>query len=81
MAMRTAREATERTIRLAELHVAQQEARVEQQKRLIATLEADGHTELANTAYQLLTEMTILLARMRDGLAHAEARLMAREGR
>jgi hypothetical protein len=79
--MRTAREATERTIRLAELHLAQQEARIEQQKRLIWSLEADGHAEMARDARQLLGEMAILLGRMEDELAQAQERLLAREGR
>jgi hypothetical protein len=76
--MRTAQEATERTIRIAELHLAQQEERIERQKRLIASLEADGHTEMAQTARQLLMDMTVLLANMDDDLAQAEARWVAR---
>lgn len=78
--MRTAREATERTIRLAKLHVAQQEERIKRQKKLIASLEADGHAEMAQAARQLLTDMAILLANMDDDLTQAEARLTAREG-
>lgn len=78
--MRTASEATERTIQLAELHVAQQEERIERQKKLIASLEADGHAEMAQAARQLLTDMAILLANMDDDLTQAEARLTAREG-
>jgi hypothetical protein len=78
--MPTAREATERTIRLADLHLLQQEARIERQKQLIWSLEADGHAELARDARQLLGEMTLLLGRMQDELAQAEERLMAREG-
>ena len=79
--MRTAREATERTIQLAELHVAQQEERIERQKRLITSLEVDGHMEMADAARQLLTEMAILLACMQDDLGQAQERLIAREGR
>jgi hypothetical protein len=79
--MRTAQEATERTIRLAELHLAQQEERIERQKRLVASLEADGHTEMAQKARQLLVDMTVLLANMDDDLAHAEARWIARKAR
>jgi hypothetical protein len=78
--MRTAREATGRTIRLAALHIAQQEERIERQKSLIASLEAAGHTELAQAARQILTDMTVLLANMKDDLAQAEARRMTREG-
>src|SRR5215831_300013 len=37
------RQAAERTMRLAEQHVAQQEQRIEQQKNLISSLEVDGH--------------------------------------
>lgn len=77
--MRTAQEATERTIRLAELHLAQQEERIERQRRLIASLEADGHIEMAQKARQLLTDMTVLLANMDEDLAQAEARWMARK--
>jgi hypothetical protein len=77
--MRTAQEATERTIRLAELHLAQQEERIERQRRLIASLEADGHIEMAQKARQLLMDMTVLLANMDEDLAQAEARWMARK--
>jgi hypothetical protein len=76
--MRTAKEAAEHTMRLAELHLAQQEERIERQKRLITSLEADGHTEMAQTARQLLMDMTVLLANMDDDLAQAEARWVAR---
>jgi len=77
--MRTEREATERTISLAELHLAQQEERIERQKKLIASLEADGHAELAQTARHLLSEMAVLHGQMYDDLKQAEARLAARE--
>jgi hypothetical protein len=66
---------------VAELHIAQQEARIEQQKALISSLEADDHAEMAQAARQLLREMTDLLARMHDELKDAQARLSAREGR
>jgi hypothetical protein len=78
--MRTAREVTERTIHLAELHIAQQEARMERQKKLIESLEADGHADMAEAARHLLSEMAVLLARMHDELAQAQGRLIAREG-
>lgn len=67
-------------MRLADLHIAQQEDRIERQKRLITLLEVDGHTDMAVTARQVLTEMTILLAQMQDDLARAEERLMGRKG-
>jgi len=57
--MRTTREATERTIRLAGLHLVQQEARIERQRQLIWSLEADGHVDLARDARQLLTGSAI----------------------
>jgi cytochrome P450 len=75
--MRTAKEAAEHTMRLAELHLAQQEERIERQKKLIASLEADGHTEVAQAARQLLMDMFVLLANMDDDRAEAEARWMA----
>jgi hypothetical protein len=75
--MRTAREATERTIRLAELHLVQQEVRIERQRELISLLDADGHVELARNARQLLAEMTILLDQMQDDLTQAETRMKA----
>jgi hypothetical protein len=75
--MRTAREATERTIRLAELHLVQQEVRIERQRELISLLDADGHVELARNARQLLAEMTILLDLMQDDLMQAETRMKA----
>ena len=75
--MRTPREATERTIKLAKQHIAQQESRIEQQQQLLASLESEGHTDMANAARQLLDEMMILLARMHDDLNQAEARLKA----
>jgi hypothetical protein len=75
--MRTAKEAAEHTMRLAELHLAQQEERIERQKRLITSLEADDHTELAQAARQLLVDMAVLLATMDDDLAQAEARWIA----
>jgi hypothetical protein len=78
--MRTVREAAEHTMRLAEQHLAAQEERIERQMRLIASLEADGHTELAQAARQLLVDMADLLATMQDDLAQAEARWMAQEG-
>jgi hypothetical protein len=78
--MRTAKEAAEHTMRLAELHLAQQEQRTERQKRLIASLEADGHTEVAQAARELLMDMFALLANMDDDRAKAEARWMAQEG-
>jgi hypothetical protein len=43
--MRTPREATERTIKLAK-H-AQQESRIEQQQQLLASLESAGHMDMA----------------------------------
>lgn len=67
--------ATERTIRLAKLHIAQQENRIERQIQLIAELEADGHIETTREARQLLKEMNIFLARMEDDLSQAEQRL------
>jgi hypothetical protein len=42
------------------------------------SLEADGHTEMAQTARRLLMDMTVLLANMDDDLAQAEARWAAR---
>jgi hypothetical protein len=77
MAMRTAKEAAEHTMRLAELHLAQQEERIERQKRLIASLEADDHTEMAQAARQLLMDMLVLLANMDDDFAEAKARWLA----
>jgi hypothetical protein len=38
------------------------------QKKLIATLEADGHAELARIAGDLLSDMATLLGRMYDDL-------------
>lgn len=72
---RTLQDATERTIRIAKLHIVQQEARIERQERLIASLEADGHIDMVREARQLLTEMNSLLARMQNDLALAEKRL------
>ena len=71
--------ATGRTMRLAELHVAQQEARIERQKELITSLEADGHVHLAQDARQILVDMTILLGQMHDDLMLAQARMKAWE--
>ena len=79
--MDAGRKATERTMRLADLHVAQQEARIERQRELISSLEADGHVYLARDARQLLVEMTILLGRMHDDWMLAQARMKARETR
>ena len=42
---RIPRAATEHTIRLAKLHIVEQENRIERQIQLIAELEADGHVE------------------------------------
>ena len=77
----TAREATERAIRLAELHLAQQEARIERQRQLVWSLEADGHAALARDARRLLGEMTVLFGRMQEELMQAEARLRGRDRR
>ena len=79
--MDAGRKATERTMRLAELHVAQQEARIERQRELISSLEADGHVYLARGARQLLVEMTILLGQMHDDWKLAQARMKAWETR
>ena len=78
--MRTARQAAEHTMHLAEQHLAQQEGRIERQKELIASLEGGGHTEMAQAARQLLVDMAALLATMHDDLAQAEARWMAQDG-
>ena len=72
---RTPQEATEHTIRVAKLHIVQQEARIERQTRLIGSLEADGHTETAREAHRLLAQMNSLLARMENDLSLAEKRL------
>ncbi|MGC2076813.1 MAG: hypothetical protein WA728_12410 [Xanthobacteraceae bacterium] len=64
---------------LAEQHLAQQEERIERQKRLIASLKEDGHTEMAQAARQLLMQMAVLLAIMDDDLAQAEARWIAQK--
>lgn len=69
----------ERTIKLADQHIARQEHRIERQKRLISSLESDGHLELAQAARQLLREMTDLLARMHDELREAKGRLNDRD--
>jgi hypothetical protein len=53
---------------LAEQHIAQQEARVERQKELIAQLEKDGHEAMARDARRLLDEIIGLLVRMHDDL-------------
>ena len=72
---RTPQEATEHTIRVAKLHIVQQETRIERQTRLIASLEADGHTDAAREGHQLLREMISLLTRMENDLSLAEKRL------
>lgn len=72
---RTWQEATEHTIRVAKRHIAEQETRIERQERLIASLEADGHTDTAREGHQLLTEMHSLLARMENDLSLAEKRM------
>jgi hypothetical protein len=38
------------TINLAELHIVQQESRIERQEKLIESLEADGHAAMAHDA-------------------------------
>jgi hypothetical protein len=59
------------------LHLVQQEVRIERQRELISSLDADGHVELARNARQLLGEMTILLDLMQDDLMQAETRMKA----
>jgi hypothetical protein len=66
-------------MRLAELHVAQQEARIERQREMISSLEADGHLHLAQDARQILVEMTLLLGQMHDDWMLAQARMKAWE--
>ena len=70
---RTPQEATEHTIRVAKRHVVEQETRIERQIRLIASLEAYGHTDMVGEAHQLLAEMNSLLARMTEDPVKAKA--------
>lgn len=73
--MRSPDKATEHTIRLGKQHVTEQEARIERQKKLVASLEAHGQVGLAQAARQLLTLMIDLLETMRDDVAQAKERL------
>ena len=73
--MLTAREAALQTVLMAELHVIQQEARIERQRDLIRSLSKGGHETMLQDAHRLLAEMEGLLAVMNDSLARAEERL------
>ena len=73
--MLTAREAALQTVLMAELHVIQQEARIELQRDLIGSLSKGGHETMLQDAHRLLAEMDGLLAQMNDSLARAEERL------
>ncbi len=75
--MSRAREAAERTPRLAEQHVVEQEARIQRQLSLIAELEKHGHTAMLKDAQRLLSEMTKLLATMHQDLQEAYKRVDA----
>jgi hypothetical protein len=59
---------------MAELHVIQQEARIERQEDLIRALSKDGHEGMLQEAHRLPAEMERLLAVMNDSLARAETR-------
>jgi hypothetical protein len=69
--MGRAREAAERTARLAEHHIVEQEGRIERQVSLIAELERDGHIAMLKEAQRLLSEMIVLLVKMHDDLQQA----------
>jgi hypothetical protein len=66
---------------MAEQHVVEQEARIEQQKQLIFSLESEGHVDLARDARKLLDEMIMLLGQMQDDLSQAQGRLIDRDVR
>ena len=73
--MLTAREAALQTVLMAELHVIQQEARIERRRDLVRSLSKGGHETMLQDAHRLLAEMDGLLAQMNDSLARAEERL------
>jgi hypothetical protein len=59
---------------LAKRHIAAQEALVARQSELIASLEKDGQSQLAQQARDLLDRMLDLLTQMRRDSAAAEQR-------
>jgi hypothetical protein len=75
--MRSAREAAERTACVAERHILEKEARIEGQISLIAELTRDGHTSLVSNAGRLLSQMIVLLVKMKDDLRQAYERVDA----
>jgi hypothetical protein len=72
--MSRAREVAERTARLAEHHIVEQEARIERQVSLVAKLERDAHIAMLKEAQRLLSEMIVLLVKMHDDLRQSHER-------
>jgi hypothetical protein len=65
----------EHTVALGERHVAEQDARIERQLRLIAELRADGHPDAVADAQALLHEMRAFAAQAAADLAAAKERV------
>jgi hypothetical protein len=65
----------EQTVALGERHVAEQDARIERQLRLIAELKADGHTDAVTEAEGMLREMEAFAAQAAADLAAAKQRV------
>jgi hypothetical protein len=71
----------EHTVAIGERHVAEQEARIERQLRLIAELRADGHTDAVADAQALLREMRDFAAQAAADLAAAKERVRLEQER
>ena len=65
----------EHTVALGERHVAEQNARIERQLRLIAELRADGHTDAVADAQAVLHEMRASAAQAAADLQAAKERV------
>jgi hypothetical protein len=71
----------EHTVALGERHVAEQDARIERQLRLIAELTADGHTDAVTQAEGMLRQMEAFAAQAVSDLAAAKERVRLEQQR
>jgi hypothetical protein len=71
----------EHTVALGERHVAEQEARIERQLRLIAELRAEGHIDAVADAQAVLGEMRAFAAQAAADLAAAKERVRMEQER
>jgi hypothetical protein len=67
-------EPLETPLEMARRHVAQSEARIARQRKILAEMQADNHPTAADAAQRVLATMETTLAIMRDHLRLEEER-------